>query len=53
MIALHEKQLPVFGITHPAIVAGRRARGGRGRPRRGPAARQPPLRAAVIHRRGA
>jgi 4-hydroxy-2-oxoheptanedioate aldolase len=27
MIALHEKGLPVFGITHPAIVAG----GGRGR----------------------
>ena len=23
MIALHEKGLPVFGITHPAIVAGR------------------------------
>src|SRR5262245_21223784 len=30
MIALHEKGLPVFGITHPAIVAGR---GGRGGPR--------------------
>jgi 2-keto-3-deoxy-L-rhamnonate aldolase RhmA len=27
MVALHEKQLPVFGITHPAIAAG----GGRGR----------------------
>ena len=28
MIALHEKRLPVFGITHPAIVAGRGGRGG-------------------------
>ncbi len=27
MIALHEKGLPVFGITHPAIVAGGRGRG--------------------------
>ena len=27
MIALHEKGLPVFGITHPAIVAGGRSRG--------------------------
>jgi 4-hydroxy-2-oxoheptanedioate aldolase len=27
MIALHEKHLPVFGITHPAIVAGGRGRG--------------------------
>ena len=27
MIALHEKGLPVFGITHPAIVAGRGGRG--------------------------
>jgi 2-keto-3-deoxy-L-rhamnonate aldolase RhmA len=26
MIALHEKGLPVFGITHPAIVAGGRGR---------------------------
>ena len=31
MIALHEKGLPVFGITHPAIVAGG---GGRARARR-------------------
>jgi 2-keto-3-deoxy-L-rhamnonate aldolase RhmA len=28
MIALHEKRLPVFGITHPAIAVG--GRGGRG-----------------------
>ncbi len=28
MIALHEKGLPVFGVTHPAIAAGQR--GGRG-----------------------
>src|SRR5262245_38969167 len=28
MIALHEKGLPVFGVTHPAIVVGQR--GGRG-----------------------
>ena len=27
MIALHEKGLPVFGITHPPIVAGGRGRG--------------------------
>jgi 2-keto-3-deoxy-L-rhamnonate aldolase RhmA len=27
MVALHEKGLPVFGITHPAIVAGGRGRG--------------------------
>jgi 4-hydroxy-2-oxoheptanedioate aldolase len=27
MIALHENGLPVFGITHPAIVAGGRGRG--------------------------
>ena len=37
MIALHEKGLPVFGITHPAIVAGR----GRG-PNAAPAAEAPP-----------
>src|SRR5262245_46970929 len=29
MIALHEKNLPVFGVTHPAISAGG-GRGGRG-----------------------
>lgn len=27
MVALHEKGLPVFGITHPAITAGRGGRG--------------------------
>lgn len=27
MIALHEKGMPVFGVTHPAIVAGGRGRG--------------------------
>ncbi len=27
MVALHEQGLPVFGITHPAIVAGGRGRG--------------------------
>jgi 4-hydroxy-2-oxoheptanedioate aldolase len=31
MIALHEKGLPVFGITHPAITAGRGGGGGGGR----------------------
>ena len=35
MIALHEKGLPVFGITHPAIVAGGRGRGAALAPRRG------------------
>jgi 2-keto-3-deoxy-L-rhamnonate aldolase RhmA len=30
MIALHEKGLPVFGITHPSISAGRGGRGGAG-----------------------
>jgi 4-hydroxy-2-oxoheptanedioate aldolase len=30
MIALHEKGLPVFGITHPAITAGRGGGGGGG-----------------------
>jgi 4-hydroxy-2-oxoheptanedioate aldolase len=30
MVALHEQGLPVFGITHPAIVAGGRGRGGPG-----------------------
>ena len=30
MIALHERALPVFGITHPAIVAGRGGRGAGG-----------------------
>ena len=30
MITLHEKGLPVFGITHPAITAGRGGRGGGG-----------------------
>ena len=30
MIALHERHLPVFGVTHPAIVAGRGAGGGQG-----------------------
>jgi 2-keto-3-deoxy-L-rhamnonate aldolase RhmA len=38
MIALHEKGLPVFGITHPAIVAGR----GRGGPGVGDAGTAPP-----------
>jgi 2-keto-3-deoxy-L-rhamnonate aldolase RhmA len=37
MIALHEKGLPVFGITHPAIVAGR----GRGGPAGADAAAAP------------
>jgi 4-hydroxy-2-oxoheptanedioate aldolase len=32
MIALHEKGLPVFGITHPAIVAGGRGRGAAAEP---------------------
>lgn len=30
MVALHERGLPVFGITHPAITAGRGGRGGPG-----------------------
>lgn len=30
MIALHERHLPVFGVTHPPIVAGRGAGGGQG-----------------------
>lgn len=30
MIALHERGLPVFGVTHPAIVAGRGPGGGGG-----------------------
>ncbi len=28
MIALHERGLPVFGVTHPAIVTGRGPGGG-------------------------
>ena len=38
MIALHERGLPVFGITHPAIVAGGRGPGGAA-----PNAAAPPL----------
>jgi len=30
MIALHEKGLPIFGIAHPGLTAGRGGRGGRG-----------------------
>jgi len=44
MIALHEKGLPVFGITHPAIVAGRGARGpGAAADAGAPPATPPPL----------
>jgi 4-hydroxy-2-oxoheptanedioate aldolase len=40
MIALHEKGLPVFGITHPAIVAGRGAPAGAPLPSLDEAARE-------------
>lgn len=44
MVALHEKGLPVFGITHPAITAGGRGgRGGPGGAPADPAAPPPPL----------
>ena len=44
MIALHEKHLPVFGITHPAIVAGRgRGAGPGGAPDAAAPATPPPL----------
>jgi 2-keto-3-deoxy-L-rhamnonate aldolase RhmA len=43
MIALHEADLPVFGITHPPITAGRGGgRGGRGAPEGEPPPPPPP-----------
>jgi 4-hydroxy-2-oxoheptanedioate aldolase len=42
MIVLHEQGLPVFGVTHPAIVAGGRGGRGRGAPAADAPAPMPP-----------